>query len=151
MTPAPLKDRLEEVMKAKSWVYADLVRESGESRSVVSQWLGRSSKIIKSIGKMQAAERLESASGFYALWIAKGIGPKHVVTPFQKTALPPAAPTLADALTVLGMRLAEAAPEMREAVAANLAGWARSGGQGPWLDLVEQLLQRRPEKRQSNG
>lgn len=71
-----LIERLEEVMAAKDWAYADLVRHSGESRSVVSQWLGRSSKIIHSIGKMQAAERLEDASGYAALWIAKGAGKK---------------------------------------------------------------------------
>lgn len=76
-----LKERLEEVMQAKGWAYADLVRESGESRSVVSQWLGHGSKLIKSIGKMEAAERLEAASGYSALWIAKGGGPKMATSP----------------------------------------------------------------------
>lgn len=65
-------------MEARGWQYSDLVRESGESRSVVSQWLGRGSKEIKSIGKQEAAERLERASGYAALWIAKGIGPKYL-------------------------------------------------------------------------
>ena len=41
------------------------------------QWLGRGSKTIHSIGKTQAAERLEAASGYAALWLAKGIGPKY--------------------------------------------------------------------------
>lgn len=70
-----LKARLETLLDEMAWGYADLVRESGESRSVVSQWLGRGSKIIHSIGKMEAAERLEAATGFSALWIAKGAGP----------------------------------------------------------------------------
>jgi transcriptional regulator with XRE-family HTH domain len=71
-----LQERLAEIMEAKKWAYPDLVRVSGESRSVVSQWLGRSSKTIKSIGKVQAAERIEAESGYAALWIAKGLGPK---------------------------------------------------------------------------
>ena len=72
-----LKERLEELMQAMEWDYPDLLRESGESHSVVSQWLGRGSKTIHSIGKTQAAERLEAASGYAALWLAKGIGPKY--------------------------------------------------------------------------
>jgi transcriptional regulator with XRE-family HTH domain len=71
-----LQERLTEIMEAKSWDYAELVRVSGESRSVVSQWLGRSTKTIKSIGKLQAAERIERESGYAALWVAKGLGPK---------------------------------------------------------------------------
>lgn len=71
-----LQERLTEIMEAKGWDYPKLVTVSGESRSVVSQWLGKSSKIIKSIGKMQAAERIEQESGYAALWIAKGLGPK---------------------------------------------------------------------------
>lgn len=76
-----LKERLELLMKVMSWEHADLVRESGESSSVVSQWLGKGSKEIKSIGKMEAAERLEVATGFCALWIAKGKGAQRVSDP----------------------------------------------------------------------
>lgn len=76
-----LQTRLEEIMSVKGWTHADLVRESGESHSVVSQWLGKGSKEIKSIGKMQAAERLEAATGYRALWIAKGLGPPKLSMP----------------------------------------------------------------------
>jgi SOS-response transcriptional repressor LexA len=75
-----LQERLQEVMSAKAWGYRDLLRVSGESSSVVSQWLGRGSKIIKSIGKMEAAERIEQNSGFSALWIARGIGSKFALS-----------------------------------------------------------------------
>lgn len=51
---------------------------AGVSRSAVAQWRGQGSKIIHSIGNMQAAEKLERATGCAALWIAKGEGPKHV-------------------------------------------------------------------------
>jgi hypothetical protein len=73
---ATLQERLTEVMAAMHWEHADLVRVSGQSSSVVSQWRGKSSKLIKSIGNMAAAQRIEAASGFCALWVAKGEGPK---------------------------------------------------------------------------
>lgn len=76
-----LKNRLAEVMAAMKWQHLDLVKISGQSSSVVSQWLGNGSKEIKTIGKMEAAERIEQASGFSALWVAKGLGPKHVSEP----------------------------------------------------------------------
>lgn len=83
-----LVERLKIVMDAMKWTHADLVRVSGQSSSVVSQWLGKSSKIIKTIGKLEAAEAIEQASGFCALWIAKGIGPQRVSPPH--VAEPPA-------------------------------------------------------------
>lgn len=70
-----LLERLEFVMKTMNWSQTDLKEKSGESSSVVSQWLGKGSKTIKSIGKLEAAERLERETGFSALWLAKGIGP----------------------------------------------------------------------------
>ena len=73
-----LQERLAEVMAAMGWEHADVMRVSGQSSSVVSQWLGKSSKIIKTIGKIEAAQRLSDASGYGATWIAKGIPPKHV-------------------------------------------------------------------------
>lgn len=78
-----LKERLREVMAAKGWEQSDLMRISGESSSVVSQWLGKGSKEIKSIGKMEAAERIEAASGFSSLWIAKGLSQKRQPDPVQ--------------------------------------------------------------------
>lgn len=71
-----LQERLAEVMALKNWTHADLMRVTGQSSSVVSQWLGKGSKIIKTIGKFEAAEAIEKESGFSALWVAKGIGPK---------------------------------------------------------------------------
>ena len=73
-----LQDRLAEIMRAMNWQHADLVRVSGQSSSVVSQWRGKSSKLIKSIGSLDAAQRIEAASGYCALWVAKGQGPKIV-------------------------------------------------------------------------
>lgn len=73
-----LIERLKEVMAAKGWDNPQQVAEvAGVTRSAAAQWLGQGSKIIHSIGDMQAAENLEQATGFKALWIAKGTGPKH--------------------------------------------------------------------------
>lgn len=78
-TTPTLKERLAEVMAAMGWEYPALVAASGESHSVVSQWLGRGTKTIHSIGKMEAAERIEEETGYAALWIAKGKGPKKAL------------------------------------------------------------------------
>lgn len=67
-------------MTELGWDHSALVRVSGQSSSVVSQWLGKGSKPIHSIGKMEAAERIEQASGYCALWIAKGKGPERVAS-----------------------------------------------------------------------
>jgi transcriptional regulator with XRE-family HTH domain len=76
-----LQQRLEEVMRAKNWDGAKLAKVSGASRSLVSQWLGNASRPIKKIGNLEAAKRIEAESGFCALWIAQGIGPKFVASP----------------------------------------------------------------------
>ena len=78
MPMSTLEERLREVMGAKGWERRDLVRITGQSSSVVSQWLGHGSKTIHSIQKIEAALALERASGFSAAWIAKGIGAKRV-------------------------------------------------------------------------
>lgn len=66
-------------MLAMGWGHSDLVRVSGESSSVVSQWLGKSSKTIKSIGSIRAALNIERASGYSALWVSRGEGPKRTL------------------------------------------------------------------------
>lgn len=71
-----LTDRIHELMRAKDWQPADVARVAGVSVSAVSQWLGAGSKPIKSIGRIDAAERLEAATGFRAQWIATGVGKK---------------------------------------------------------------------------
>ena len=138
---ATLQQRLEEVMKAKNWEHADLMRVSGQSSSVVSQWLGKGSKDIKEIGKLEAAIYLERASGYSALWIAKGLGPKHAHTTPTVAREPGARyDTPAQTLAQLGRLLAAVPPSHREAVAANMAGWARDGGADHWQVALAGLL-----------
>lgn len=73
-------------MKSRGWETAQQVADvAGVSRSAVAQWLGQGSKIIHTIGNMQAAENLERETGFRALWIAKGVGPKHTADKGEPT------------------------------------------------------------------
>jgi len=58
---------------------------------------------------------------------------------------------VAQALEVLGIALAAAPASSREALATNLAGWARDGGQGQWPAAVFTLLHAQPSKRQSGA
>jgi len=71
-----LSERLAEVMQAMGWKHADVLAISKESSSVVSQWLGKGSKPIKTMGSVVAAVRLARASGYAAEWIALGEGPR---------------------------------------------------------------------------
>ncbi len=93
-----LEERLREVMAAKSWRNVDLMRVSGQSSSVVAQWLGGGSKEIKTIGKLEAAQAIGAASGFAPLWIAKGIGPKFT----EQAVLMDAKPSFANIVDLLG-------------------------------------------------
>lgn len=71
-----LIERVQELMDAKDWDVEQVAKVAGVSASAVYQWLGKGNKTIHSIGKIEAATRLERASGFNALWLAKGHGPK---------------------------------------------------------------------------
>ena len=73
-----LKERIEELMTAMSWSVPDVARVAQVSRSAVAQWRGQGSKQIHTIGRVDVAQRLADASGYSALWIAKGEGPKKV-------------------------------------------------------------------------
>lgn len=74
-----LIERMREVMASKKWTTPqEVAKVAGVSRSAAAQWLGQGSKIIHTIGNQEAAENLEKETGFCALWIAKGTGPKYV-------------------------------------------------------------------------
>lgn len=149
-----LQTRLAEVMTAMRWEHADLVRVSKQSSSVVSQWLGKGSKskIIKSIGKMEAAENIERASGFAALWVAKGLGPKRITPPAPAVSLARSPigtySALEQTLADLAKLISEAPVEHRHAIASNLSGMALDGGASHWLLALLPLLTPAPEKQQ---
>ena len=82
-----LKERIEEIQEKMGWDNQAMGNVAGVSRSAVAQWRGQGSKIIHSIGNMQAAENLERETGYAALWIAKGEGPK-LISQAKQSALP---------------------------------------------------------------
>jgi len=72
-----LKERMEEFSQVTGWDVGRIAKEAGVSSSAVSQWLGKGSKEIHSIG-IKPATNLEKMTGFSALWLSKGILPKMV-------------------------------------------------------------------------
>jgi len=149
-----LQSRLAEVMAVMSWEHSDLVRVSRQSSSVVSQWLGKGSKVIKTIGKLEAAIYIERESGFSALWVAKGLGPKRVTgsNAASMVASPPGLYlTPSRLLDELGLVLARVSPAFRSAVANNLSGWALDGGAAHWKMSILPLLTSPQEKQAKHG
>lgn len=71
-----LKDRISELMRATHWNTSTIARKGGISPSAVSQWRGIGQRPVLEIGNIEVALRLQRESGFSALWLAKGIGPK---------------------------------------------------------------------------
>lgn len=140
---ATLKERLEEVMQAMGWEHQDLMRVSGQTSSVVSQWLGKGSKEIKSIGKLEAVIGIEKESGFSAMWVGKGIGPKRAPTRSGPATLNTGGPTPAEVIEQLAALLATLPPSQRGAVASNLHGLAMDGGAEHWQVALGALLQKR--------
>jgi len=73
-----LEERIREFMDATGWSVTKIASIAGVSTSAVSQWIGGGPKEIKTIGNLKAALMLERESGFSALWLARGEGPKMV-------------------------------------------------------------------------
>lgn len=67
---------MEELSAATGWDVGAMAEIAGVSSSAVSQWFGKGSKIIHSIGNIEAATKLSEKSGFSAVWLAKGTLPK---------------------------------------------------------------------------
>jgi hypothetical protein len=152
-----LKDRLIEVMDHMKWGPSDLRRVSGQSSSVISQWLGKGSKVIKTIGKIEAAHAIERASGYSAVWLANGNGPKFANPPYPGRDIPTvgdlAANHRTDALVLreLGRLLARVPSDMRGSFADVLAGWARSGGAEDRTEALLALLGTSQKRQGTHG
>lgn len=148
---ATLVERLSEIMRTCEWQHADLVRVSGQSSSVVSQWLGKGSKEIKTIGRLSAVLRMSEASGYAPLWIAEGTGPKRLPPrASEHVAAEPAPLYMSTEQKLAAMRslLAEVPPDMREAFADVVGGWVRSGGADDRARALIALMAA-PQKRQA--
>ena len=115
----------------------------GKSPSQISQWLSRNRTITE-----ESARDIERRAGKLKGWMdsTDGIHLEARTSAFVQPSPPPSI-TLADALEVLGIELAKVSPDLREAVATNLAGWARDGGKDHWRQAVLGFLQAPPTKR----
>ena len=70
-----LRDRIQEVVEA-GYTQAKLAKAAGKTPAAVTFWLDGSSKNIKS----DSAAGIQALTGFNAVWIATGKGPKKVLT-----------------------------------------------------------------------
>lgn len=119
-----LQERMVELMTATGWTVGEIARIAGVTSAAVSQWVGNGKgKQSKSIGDINAAMRLEKASGFRGLWLAKGAGAKLVEDP--GTALTeetrPEPDAFDAALEVIAKALAEVDEEGRALVGHSLS------------------------------
>lgn len=133
----PLIERIQELMAAKSWDVEKVAQVADVSASAVYQWLGHGTKTIHSIGKIEAAIRLERASGFSALWLAKGVGPK-----MANEGVAPGPMDLQEALALIGKAI-EAAPsqEGREGAVSMLRTYiANPSANADVLPLIAKRL-----------
>lgn len=78
------QDRITEMMDTMKWSVTEVAGVAGVTPSAVSQWLGNG-KTTGRISSVKTAMRLQMASGFSAMWLADGEGPK-MVTPVVTTA-----------------------------------------------------------------
>jgi len=68
-----LQERMQEFVRETGWTVGQISETADVSSSAVSQWLGGQTLSIK----IEPAVLLERATGFSALWLAKGKGPKR--------------------------------------------------------------------------
>lgn len=157
-----LTARVQHVLTTMQWTEDDLVRITHVTKSAVLQWLGKTNKPIRRIGNVRAAVEIERASGYSALWVAEGIGPRMAPPPAAR----PAASVLsagepaamyavgapdADTIASFGQLLQRVAPGQREAVARLVDGSAREGGPSHYAAALQAILLPTQDKRAGNG
>jgi len=129
-----------------------------EGQSNTARLLNTSPQVLKNWElrgvSLDGAITTEKILGVSPAWLIENFGsmrrPADGITPLRLLAGeerqkwrpldPPAAPSISDAVDILSSALDHAASSLRDALAANLAGWARSGGADPWRGLVKGLL-----------
>jgi transcriptional regulator with XRE-family HTH domain len=83
-----LADRIDEAIQGSKKTRADIARACGVTQASVTFWLDGTTKSLKA----ETALALEQATGYRALWILKGLGPRKVEAvalawPFPKVPL----------------------------------------------------------------
>lgn len=79
-----LEERIQEMMDVTKLTVPEIAGIAGVTPSAVSQWLGQSARPTKTIS-LEPALLLERKTGFSALWLSKGKGPKMADRPRANT------------------------------------------------------------------
>ncbi|MGV3679690.1 MAG: S24 family peptidase [Acidovorax sp.] len=74
---ATLQDRIAEIMSSKGLTVGELATIAGVSSSAVTQWKDGPTKSLKT----GPAAKIAAATGYSALWVGTGDGPKHPAPP----------------------------------------------------------------------
>ena len=72
-----LSSRIDEAIQGSGKTRADIARACGVTQASVTFWLDGSTKSLKA----ETALALEQATGYRALWILKGLGPRRSEAP----------------------------------------------------------------------
>lgn len=120
-----------EFIRETGWNVSQIASTAKVTPSAVSQWLGKGNKTIHTIGNIEAAINLERATGYSALWLAKGKGPKKVP---ERPAQDISNITLPNALFALGYAIARAPEDVRRTTLVMLAEYFQEPGKN--ADLV---------------
>lgn len=114
-----LQERMADLMAATGWSVGKIAAVAGVTSSAVSQWVGHGDgKQSKSIGNIASALKLEKESGFSALWLAQGKGPKLVGPKMPEAPMdePPEADELLGALRVVAKAIEPTSTYVRDAL-----------------------------------
>jgi hypothetical protein len=138
------KDRLEWVREQHGLSLAELSRKLGRSSrdSTLSQI--RNGAPDSKTGKSRAMGTNQARAIEDALGLPHGIMDTEL--PSQGVTVPTATVSIDQALNVLGLALQGMPPAAREAIATNLAGWARDGGADHWRAGLQAMLQHTQRK-----
>jgi transcriptional regulator with XRE-family HTH domain len=137
-----LTERIAHVMAAMHWTSAQEVATAAKvTRSAASQWLGKSSKPIYTMGA-RSAFHLAQATGFSARWLSSGEGPERPLHGAgHLVAAEPAPVSLDAALDRIGTTLARhMPPRHRDELADAMHGWAKHEGSERYRRVVADLL-----------
>lgn len=134
-----IAERLKSAREDLGLSQGELAKRAGVSQSTIANFEAGTRHSPRKLLAIAAALRVDPN------WLETGKGSREP----QAGARVSADTTLDDVLDRLGIELAAVPPDDREAVATNLAGWARSGGRETWRGVVHALLDASSRKRQA--
>ena len=144
-----LKDRIQELVDA-GHKKSQLAKAAGKSPASVTHWLNGETHEIKS----DSAAGLQALTGFSAVWIATGKGPKYLTGHQKSEPAPSASAQATDAhrnldavLTSLASHIAEIDPSSREALGSQLAILSVTPDSRDIIDKILDYIDHAPPKK----